>query len=285
MKSPEELRKHWKTLDYPMAFNPDEPNWTDLTILDIISRTTVRDPLIWSGVPEHILGVPGSYIDDNYLSMTTPTRAAAVTINSSTVAGVSFKIPEIMDGLEGTSLLRSAMKFRDPDDEAYFYKPRQQAFVRLSPAATLISAQWQAYWTMRVDTALNLERIAGITEAQAKTLLPPQSVVNQFRSALDPTVHLINREYLFDVQPSGKTFVRSSILEGGWLFFFQLLSVPRQGRYPFSDSDKIQVSEAIVDVLNQYITYMLKYSNQIRVLYAYARGNKIPLDIFAARET
>lgn len=275
MKSPEELRNHWKTLDYPRAFDPDQPNWTDLTVEEVAKDM-------------RSLGTGNYYA---LLKRTTFENVHRRMILSSTHPGMTYNIPQVMDEFEGSLHLRAAMPFSDPDDMVYF--DDLSTIVRLSPAATLISDSWQVYWQMRVDTAVNLTN-EGLTENQAKILITPQSVTGQHRPANELAISMVNRQYLYR---TSNNLARASIVEGGYLFYFQLLTVERGGHYPFFDEEKKPIIDGIVAVLNKVVGYAKSYRENLLDLFktysynqshfpdSFARERVIPFpDIFAAQE-
>ena len=286
MKAPEELREHWKALSYPRMFDPEQPNWTDLAVREIADHLARR-----IGPMDRESTFRNYFVRADRGILEQPPFQLR-----NCVTGELLTIPHVFSDWESSHWIRSGQPFLDPEDEAYFEQPQHKqplailheseptapVVFRLAPYGFLCSAFWEKNWAFRIDLAIKVG--ADLTEEQAKLLIHPQSVRNQFRSKTYPSLRMVNRAYLGFQKTDAASFNRYTCLEDGWLFYYQFVMVDREGNYPFSDETKKRVIKAAGDVISQSIRHEQVYRANLLRIWRFAKNQGTSLNIFAARE-
>lgn len=268
---PEQLREQWKTLPTPQCFDPNQPNWTDITVQEIgeafdplkpsiatIRGTTDYRPIFKDQLPL----IPASYYP-------------------------SISIAAVFDEWEGSSQVRQALPFLDPEDKLYFETTTHtdtmtNSYIFIRHLGSLVSAFWKEYWGLQVDVATKVGDLEG-DELKALSLIPPQTIRDQHHSHLYPEMHIISREAWG--KPWKDNQAKPPILAGPWLLYSKYLIVPRDGQYPFNDETKPKVITAAVEVINKDTTYENIYRGNLSRVYYLAKWAHIELPgAFAARE-
>lgn len=274
MLSAEQLREHWKTQKAPACFDPNQPNWADITVQEIGKafdplkprRGTLRGETTYGPISKDQLPfIPASYYP-------------------------SISIAAVFDEWEGSSQARQALPFLDPEDKLYFeaytgytdITTRSYIFIR--HIGSLVSSFWEQYWGLQIDVATKVEDLEG-DELKALSLIPPQSARGQHRSHLYPEIHIINREAWGRNHPWIDNQNRPPVLADPWLLYSKYLMVPRDGQYPFNDETKSKVITAAVEVIDKDTTYENIYRANLSHIYYLAGWASIELPgAFAARE-
>lgn len=274
MLSPEQLREHWKTLKAPACFDPDQPNWTDLTVQEIgeALKPSFRD---FSGL------LPGSDLP----KYTPIAKDQLPLIPASYYPAIS--VDDSFDQWEGSSQIRQALPFLDPEDKLYYSgvgHRSHSSYIFMRHWGSLNSCFWEKYWGLQLDIAVYVKDLEG-DEMKMRSLIPPQNVRSQHSSPLYPEIHITSREALGKNHPWIDNEARPAIAAGPWLLYSKQLIVPRNGQYPFNDETRQKVASAAAQVITKDALYDDLYRYQINQAYYYARYFKIELPgAFAAQE-
>jgi len=270
LMTPEQLKEHWLTLNAPGCFDPNETNWTDLTVSEL--RESVSHNLTTN--------IYGNYYDGFY-------RVARE--NLPQIAKPAPYIPstalaDIFDQWELSSQIKQALPFLDPEDRLYFRSRTGNHITIIKHFGSLNTAFWNKCWGLQIDNASHVPEFEG-QEEKARALIYPQKVRTQHRSKNYPEIYMINRESL-STYPAVPNEHARAILVDSWLLHSKFLFVPRLNEYPMSITTKDKVIEATSEVIARDAIYGKGYLEGLTQVYSYARKNKIELpEAFAATES
>lgn len=299
----EQLRAKWKQLDYPATFDPDQPNWTDLSITDLViplSQVLAEQRCYFYNLSQldgELLD-PSRYKPDP-LAIDTPFEQTRIW----KVRGIN-QLPPILQGYakygDFDEVLETnfysprriaAVKFFDPRDRVYFSIGRESdttapqgagaATIRLTHLGSLVSEEWRTHWGLQMDTVVNLTPYNQyLTQEMVSSLIPPQEVKDQLGAG---TVGIVGRRSLYR---SNDRYCPERYL-GGNLLYSEIITVTRE-KYPFTDLERAQAIANLAESIRRSVLYDLEYRAAVLSLADAVETAKIrqkfQLDKIAARQ-
>ncbi len=280
----EQLRESWKSKQYASAFNPDEPNFSDLMIKELepaLTSTLAPEGFKVITAAETPTVLHFGPKDERFVYGVKTIEALPEAVQN---CGILMTAAQIMEQWLIPSSNSEAIELLDPEDRLYFIKNDEvfggPVLLGFHHKLSYLSDYWERFWTMQMDTMFSLgDNWPDFSPERVRPFTLPQAVERQHEDPIYK-VGIINRESTTE----GRDRI-SPFLNDGYVFYSQYVTVIRGNNYPFPEGIKPNLTAAIANVVRNSTLYDINYRDRLIEVHKMAKSQGIDLQgTFAAKQ-